>query len=67
MNKITRQVREGDDFLLLYKRQELGAFNWPRTKEESLEITPEQCQYLMQGLEVVTHYPIQEGRPDKVL
>jgi transposase len=58
---------EGDGFLLLYKRLELGAFNWPRTKEEALEITPEQYQYLMQGLEVVARHPIQEVRPGKVL
>ena len=56
-----------DGFLLLYKRLELGAFNWPRTKEEALEITPEQYQYLMQGLEVVARHPIQEVRPGKVL
>lgn len=49
------------------KRLELGAFNWPRTKEEALEITPEQYQYLMQGLEVVARHPIQEVRPGKVL
>ena len=54
-------------FLLLYKRLELGAFNWPRTKEEALEITPEQYQYLMQGLEIVARHPIQEVRPDKIL
>ena len=60
-------VWEGDGFLLLYKRLELGAFNWPRTKEEALEITPEQYQYLMQGLEIVARHPIQEVRPDKIL
>ena len=32
-------VWEGDGFLLLYKRLELGGFSWPRTKEEALEIT----------------------------
>ena len=49
------------------KGLELGAFNWPRTKEEALEITPEQYQYLMQGLEIVARHPIQEVRPDKIL
>ena len=65
--KIKGLVWEGDGFLLLYKRLELGAFNWPRTKEEALEITPEQYQYLMQGLEIVARHPIQEVRPDKLL
>ena len=59
-DRIKGLVWEGDGFLLLYKRLELGAFNWPRTKEEALEITPEQYQYLMQGLEVVARHPIQE-------
>lgn len=46
-DRIKGLVWEGDGFLLLYKRLELGAFNWPRTKEEALEITPEQYQYLI--------------------
>ena len=66
-DRIKGLVWEGDGFLLLYKRLELGAFNWPRTKEEAMEITPEQYQYLMQGLEVVARHPIQEVRPDKIL
>ena len=33
----------------------------------NMEITPEQYQYLMQGLEVVARHPIQEVRPGKVL
>ena len=66
-DRIKGLVWEGDGFLLLYKRLELGAFNWPRTKEEALEITPEQYQYLMQGLEAVARHPIQEVRPGKVL
>jgi transposase len=57
-DRIKGLVWEGDGFLLLYKRLELGAFNWPRTKEEALEITPEQYQYLMQGLEIVARHPI---------
>lgn len=36
-DRIKGLVWEGDGFLLLYKRLELGAFNWPRTKEEKCE------------------------------
>ena len=60
-------VWEGDGFLLLYKRLELGGFSWPRTKEEALEITPEQYQALMQGLEIVSRHPIQEVHPQDLL
>ena len=55
------------DFLLLYKRLELGGFSWPRTKEEALEITPEQYRALMQGLEIVSRHPIQEVQPSDLL
>ncbi|WP_104802569.1 IS66 family insertion sequence element accessory protein TnpB [Blautia marasmi] len=37
-DRIKGLVWEGDGFLLLYKRLELGGFSWPRTKEEALEI-----------------------------
>ena len=60
-------VWEGDGFLLLYKRLELGGFSWPRTKEEALEITLEQYQALMQGLENVSRHPIQEAQPQDLL
>lgn len=46
--------------LLLYKRLNIGGFSWPRTKEEAMEITPEQFQMLMQGLSIVAKHPIKE-------
>ena len=58
---------KGYGFLLLYKRLELGGFSWPRTKEEALEITPEQYRALMQGLEIVSRHPIQEVQPSDLL
>ena len=39
----------------------------PRTKEEALEITPEQYRALMQGLEIVSRHPIQEVQPGDLL
>ena len=48
-DRIKGLIWEGDRFLLLYKRLELGSFSWPRTKEEALEITLKQYQALMQG------------------
>ena len=66
-DRIKGLVWEGDGYLLLYKRLELGGFSWPRTKEEALEITPEQFQALMKGLEIVSRHPIQEVHPRDLL
>lgn len=59
-DRIKGLLWEGDGFLLLYKRIENGNFRWPRTKDEALEITTEQYQMLMQGLEVLARSPIGE-------
>ena len=59
-DRIKGLVWEGDGFLLLYKRLNIGGFSWPRTKEEAMEITPEQFQMLMQGLSIVAKHPIKE-------
>ena len=40
--------------------EHLRGFSWPRTKEEALEVTPEQYHMLMQGLEIVAKRPIGE-------
>ena len=52
-DRIKGLLWEGDGFLLLYKRIENGNFRWPRTKDEALEITADQYQMLMQGLEII--------------
>jgi transposase len=43
---------EGDGFLLMYKRLENGAFQWPRTPEEVRQITPQQFRWLIEGLSI---------------
>ena len=58
--KIKGLLWEGDGFLLLYKRLDNGAFNWPRSKAAALEITSEQYSMLMKGLEIVARHPIEE-------
>ena len=66
-DRIKGLVWEGDGFLLLYKRLNVGGFSWPRTKEAAMEITPEQYYMLMQGLEIVAKKPIVETHPQELL
>lgn len=59
-DRIKALLWEGDGYLLMYKRLDTGAFNWPRTADEAIEITDEQYRMLMQGLEVIAKRPITE-------
>ena len=43
---------EGDGFVLLYKRPERGAFQWPRKESEARAITLQQFRWLMEGLQI---------------
>lgn len=54
-------------FLLLYKRLDNGAFNWPRSAEEALEISSEQYAMFMQGLEIIPKHPIRPNDNPKRL
>ena len=47
--KIKGLLWEEDGFLLLYKRLEAGAFQWPRSEAEARDITAEQYRLLMTG------------------
>lgn len=66
-DRIKGLIWEGDGFLLLYKRLEIGGFSWPRTAEEALEVTQEQYCRLMQGIEVIAKKPIREVRRTQLL
>jgi transposase len=44
---------DGDGFVLLYKRLENGRYQWPRTREEVQQLTPQQYRWLMEGLSIV--------------
>ncbi len=59
-DRIKGLVWEGDGFLLLYKRINIGTFKWPRSANEALQISMEQYSLLMQGFEVVAKSPIVE-------
>ena len=56
----------GDGFLLLYKRLEDGSLTWPRTTQEAAELTEEQFQYLMLGLNPLDP-KIKEVNPKRTL
>ena len=43
---------EGNGFVLLYKRLENGAFQWPRSEDEARELTAQQYRWLMEGLQI---------------
>ena len=66
-SKIKGLLWEGDGFLLLYKRLDNGAFSWPRSAEEALEISSEQYAMLMQGLEIIPKHPIRPNNNPKRL
>jgi len=67
-DRIKALLWEGDGFLLMYKRLNIGAFNWPRSVNEAFEITQEQFTQLMQGLEIIAKRPIYElKQPPKAM
>ena len=59
-DRIKALLWEGDGFLLMYKRLDNGAFNWPRSKAEAVTISEDQFQMLMQGLGIIAKHPISE-------
>lgn len=59
-DRIKALLWEGDGYLLMYKRLDNGAFNWPRSADEAIEISEIQYRMLMQGLEVIAKRPIVE-------
>ena len=61
-DRIKALLWEGDGFLLLYKCLDNGAFRWPRSAKEALELTEGQYRMLMQGLEITARHPIAEVR-----
>ena len=53
LDRIKDLVYEGDGYLLLYKRLSAVRFQWPRNKQEAMEMTQEQFEWLMSGMTVV--------------
>lgn len=53
-DRIKAIMREPDGFILLYKRLDVqrGRFRWPRNRQEVKQLTWQQFDWLMSGLEI---------------
>lgn len=64
-DKIKRLIWEGDGFLLLYKRLLDGRYQWPKSKQEVIEMTQEQFEWLMSGQAIMPN--IRRTNPKNML
>ena len=64
-DRIKGLLWQGTGFFLLYKRLEDGRLSWPRTTEEAAELTEEQFNYLMLGLNPLDP-KIKDVNPSKI-
>ena len=64
-DRIKGLLWEGNGFLLLYKRLEDGSFSWFCISEEAMQLTREQYEMLMMGLNPVRP-KIRDVNPQKV-
>ena len=51
-DRIKALLWEGDGFVLLYKRLERGAYQWPRQASQVRSITAQQLRWLLEGLSI---------------
>ena len=51
-DRIKGLYREKDGFILLYRRLEQGACQWPGSESEVRSLTPQQYCWLMEGLQI---------------
>lgn len=52
----------GDGYVLLYKRLNNGAFQWPRTEQELRLLDARSFRWLMEGLKIDQPKAIQKGK-----
>ena len=64
-DRIKGLLWQGTGFLLLYMRLEDGRLSWPRTTQEAAELTEEQFDYLMLGLNPLDP-KIKDVNPEKI-
>ena len=52
----------GDGYVLLYKRLNNGAFQWPRSAQELRQLDARSFRWLMEGLKIDQPKAIQKGK-----
>lgn len=60
-DRIKGQLWENDGFLLLYKRLDNGAFQWPRNGAEARLLTTQETGWQLDGLELEQPKAIRPG------
>lgn len=51
---------DGSGFILMYKRVERGSFKWPRNHTEAKQISVQQLEWLLRGMEIEPVKPIEK-------
>ena len=54
--------KEGDGFVLMYKRIENGRLKWPRKREDACSITPEELHRLLDGLTILEEPSVRKAQ-----
>ena len=65
-DRIKALIREGDGYVLLYKRLDVenGRYRWPRDKSEARNLTWQQFDWLMSGIDIEQPTAIRTKRPE---
>ena len=66
-DRIKALYREGDGFVLLYKRLENGRFQWPRSKAEVRCLTDQELRWLLEGLAIDQPKAVRRITPSSAL
>ena len=61
-DRIKALYYSGDGYVLLYKRLNNGAFQWPRTAAELRKLDTHSFRWLMEGLQIDQPKAIQKGK-----
>ena len=62
-DRIKALYYSGDGYVLLYKRLNNGAFQWPRTAQELRQLDVRSFRWLMEGLKIEQPKAIQKKKP----